>query len=173
MEIVLEPYGLKHVGLLFEAAVESQPELFPFMPWCHPDYTLEEARQFILTELEHFRDGYSFEFAIMSENGLFLGGCGINQLDFVYLRANLGYWVRSTATAQGIATTAVKRLAAWAWENTPLIRLEIVVATGNHGSSRVAEKAGAAFEGVSRSRLMLHGKAHDANVYSLLRSAGF
>src|SRR5574337_302695 len=38
----------------------------------------------------------------------------------------------------------------------------------NAASRRVAEKIPAAFEGIARSRLALHGGAHDAAVYSLI-----
>jgi RimJ/RimL family protein N-acetyltransferase len=33
----------------------------------------------------------------------------------------------------------------------------------------VAEKAGARFEGVLRARLRLHGRTHDARMYSFVR----
>jgi RimJ/RimL family protein N-acetyltransferase len=57
----------------------------------------------------------------------------------------------------------------WAFESTELVRLEIVVATGNTASHRVAEKVGAIREGVLRRRLLLHGHPHDATMFSLIR----
>ena len=72
-----------------------------------------------------------------------------------------------------LATQAVKSLAAWAFANTDLIRLEIVVALGNAASLRVAEKAGARREGTLRKRLFFHGVAHDAAMFSLVRGDTF
>ncbi len=83
--------------------------------------------------------------------------------------APLRYWVRSSATRAGVATAAVHALRDWAFLTTDLIRLEIVVAIGNLASLRVAEKSGATREGIQRSRLLLHGRAHDAVMYSLTR----
>ena len=50
-----------------------------------------------------------------------------------------------------------------------LIRLEIVVAVGNLASHRVAEKVGAVSEGTLRRRILLHGAARDATMFSLTR----
>jgi ribosomal-protein-serine acetyltransferase len=84
--------------------------------------------------------------------------------------ANLGYWVRSSETGCGIATWAAQRLAAWAFANTDVTRLEIVAAVGNTASQAVATKAGALREGVLRARLLIHGRLHDAVLFSLIRA---
>jgi RimJ/RimL family protein N-acetyltransferase len=47
-------------------------------------------------------------------------------------------------------------------------RLEILAATGNLPSQRVAEKTGAVKEAVLRQRLRLHGEPVDAVLYSLV-----
>jgi len=47
-------------------------------------------------------------------------------------------------------------------------RLEVVVATTNLPSLRVAAKVGAVREGVTRSRFQLRGSVHDAVVFSLV-----
>ena len=116
-----------------------------------------------------FEQGTAFEFAIVSADGGYLGGCGLNQIDKTNCRANLGYWVRSSATRLGVATTAVRAIRDWAFDRTGLIRLEIVIAVGNFASHRVAEKAGAIREGILRRRLVLHGVAHDATMFSFTR----
>jgi RimJ/RimL family protein N-acetyltransferase len=65
----------------------------------------------------------------------------------------------------------VRQLADFAFRTTDLVRLEIVCAVGNERSQRVAERAGAVREGVLRRRLVLHGEAVDAVMYSLVRPA--
>ena len=100
-----------------------------------------------------------------------LGGCGINQINPMQRLANLGYWVRTSATGRGVAPAAVREVAAYAFRETDLIRLEIVVAVGNTRSQRVAEKVGATREGVLRSRVLLPSGPSDAVMYSLVRPA--
>jgi hypothetical protein len=47
-------------------------------------------------------------------------------------------------------------------------RIEIVVATDNHKSQKVAEKVGAVREGVLRRRLMVRQNIYDAVMFSLV-----
>src|SRR5262245_4733322 len=154
--ITLRPYALDDAPQLFEAARESSGEVYLWLPWCRPEYTIEEAQEWIAKQIPLFAERTGFSFVIAGASGEFLGGCGLNQLDPIHRRANLGYWVRTSAAGRGIATAAVRQLAAWAFANTDLVRLEIVVAAGNRASIRVAEKSGAVREGIARSRLVLH-----------------
>src|SRR3990172_4536404 len=101
-------------------------------------------------------------------DGSYLGGCGLNGIG-EYKFANLGYWVRTSRTKQGVATAATLLLARFGFDELKLNRIEIVVATGNYASQRVAEKAGATREGVLRNRLILKGKpVVDAVMFSLI-----
>jgi len=167
--VAVRPYELEDAAALYEAARESIVEVHPWMAWCHANYSIEESNAWLDLQVEAFARGTAFEFAIVSDGGRYLGGCGINQLDRENRRANLGYWVRSTATRAGVATRAAQLVRDWAFENTDLIRLEIVAAVENLASCRVAQKAGAVREGTLRSRLLLHGVAHDAVVFSFVR----
>jgi RimJ/RimL family protein N-acetyltransferase len=170
MNVRIRPYTVDDASAILEAAQESLAELEPWMPWCHPGYSLEESRSWLELQVPAFRQGTAFEFAIVSTDGRYLGGCGLNQFDKANNRANLGYWVRSTATRQGVATAAVRLIRDWGFRSTDLVRLEVVVAIGNVASLRVAEKSGAIREGALRSRLLLHGTFHDAMMFSFTRA---
>ena len=167
--VSIRPYRHSDSRAMFDAARESVRDVFPFMPWCRPDLTEEEPREWLETQIDAFKAGTAYEFAIVAADGRCLGGCGVNQIDELNRRANLAYWVRSSATRQGVATTAIRALASWAFANTDLVRLEIVVAADNAASVRTAEKAGAHREGVLRKRLLLHDVFHDALMFSLTR----
>jgi RimJ/RimL family protein N-acetyltransferase len=170
-DIRIRPYTLADARDVFAAARESFTELNPWMPWCHPDYCLEESIAWLEVQVAAFQQGTAYEFAMISPDGRFLGGCGLNQIDQLNKRANLGYWVRSTATRRGAATSAVNLLRTWGFQHTDLRRFEVLVAAGNIASQRVAEKAGAVREGTLRCRLLLHGVHHDAAVYSFVAAA--
>jgi ribosomal-protein-serine acetyltransferase len=165
----LRPYCLDDGRDLVEAVRESVSELQPWMPWCHSGYSITEARSWLAEQVAAFTSGTAYEFVIQASDGRYLGGCGLNQIDRVNRRANLGYWVRTSATRAGIATAAVEALRDWAFQNTDLIRLEIVVAVGNEASHRVAEKAGAIREGILYRRLLIRDLAHDSTMFSLTR----
>lgn len=165
----IRPYTPGDASALYEAARESLTELEPWMPWAHSHYSLDETRIWLKNQVAAFQDHKAFEFAIISDEGRYLGGCGLNQLDRENQRANLGYWVRSSAANRGVATAAVLLVRDWGFLNTGLVRLEIVIAASNIPSQRVAEKAGAVREGMLRSRLLLHGAVHDAVIFSFVR----
>ena len=145
-------------------------ELQPWMPWCHPGYSIDDSRSWLETQVPAFEQGTAFEFAIVSADQQYLGGCGLNQIDTINQRANLGYWVRTSAARRGVATGAVRALRDWAFQHTGLIRLEVVVAVGNAQSQRVAVKAGADLEGVLKNRVLLFGVVHDATMFSFTRT---
>lgn len=167
--ITLRPYHPDFAPALFEAARESIATVGPWMPWLTDDYKLEHAQAWTQRQVELFANGVEYDFMMLDENDRYLGACGLNQLDIANPRANLGYWVRTSAQGRGVATEATRLLAAWAFANTPLVRLEVVVSVENAASLRVAEKAGAVREGVLRSRILLHGRMHDAVMFSLVR----
>lgn len=169
--ISLRPYRIGDAPDVYAAAMASMAEIQPFLPWCHPGQTVDAVRAWIEKQIQAFEALQAFEFAILGDDGEFLGGCGLNEVDQANRRANLGYWVRTSATRRGVATAAIRELARWAFESTDLIRLEVVVSTRNVASLRTAEKAGAVREGVLRSRLLLHGIAHDAVLFAFVRPA--
>ena len=167
----LRPYAAADAQALYEAARESVAEVYPWLPWCHPDYTLAEAVEWARSraELAVADPDQEYNFVIVGPDGRFLGGCGVNQINRIHHYANLGYWVRTSATGRGVATEVVRQLATFAFANTDLIRLEIVCAVGNERSQRVAERAGGFREGILRHRLVVHGQPVDAVMYSLVR----
>ncbi len=155
---------------MYEAVRESLAELQPWMPWAHPGYSIDESRSWLETQVHAWAQGTAFEFAIVSADERYLGGCGLNQIDTANRRGNIGYWVRTSAVNSGVATCAVCSIRDWAYQHTDLVRLEVVVAEGNLGSQRVAEKAGAWREGILRNRLLLHGVPRHAAMFSFTRT---
>jgi ribosomal-protein-serine acetyltransferase len=159
-----------HDGPLhFAAARESIDELSTWMVWCRTDYSLQDSEAFISAQDAEWEQGGQYSFVVFDvKDGAFLGSVGLSQINRAHKFANLGYWVRRSRTRQGVASTAVRLIAQFGLRQLGFNRLEIVIAAGNKPSQRVAEKAGAKREGVLRDRLILHAKAHDAIMYSLV-----
>ncbi len=168
-QVVLRPYCLDDVESLYKAVRESVAEVSLWMPWCHADYAIEESRTWVESRAEAWEKGTEYEFVITdSHTGLVLGGCGLNNIDRANGNANLGYWVRTGRTRQGVATTATRLLAGFGFNELGLNRIEILAATGNRASRRVAEKAGATREGTLRNRLAIREEVHDAVIFSFV-----
>ena len=165
--LVLRRYSEAMTDDLFEAGRESIEQMYPWMPWCHADLGRGECASWIAGLAGQWRDGTGYEFAIFDDER-YLGGCGINQIRERDGVANLGYWVRSSAAGKGVASSAVQALAAFGFRDLGLARIEIFMSVENQRSRRVAEKCGARFEGVMRSRILLYERRHDTRLYSLL-----
>ena len=169
--LLLRPFRLQDADELFVAARESIAEVGHWLPWCHENYTREESSTWIEARAQAWRDGVEYSFAVIdSVGGRFVGGCGLNQFDYDRQRANLGYWVRTSATCTGHGTAAARLLARWGAEVLHLERMEIIAAVGNIASQRVAVKLGAMREGIARSRIRIRGVQYNAVVFSLVRS---
>lgn len=149
-----------------DAVRRSLPELAPWMPWAFAGYDDQMAAQWIRGEL-----GDLHRFLIVDDAGDVVGTCGLNDVDEPNRAANLGYWVDSGQAGQGHATEATRLLARFGLDpddGPGYHRLELKMSTRNHASRRVAEKAGATFEGTLRQALLLHDRFHDAHVWSFV-----
>jgi ribosomal-protein-serine acetyltransferase len=167
--VILRPLRLSDSESSLEAIRESLPELIPWMPWAHPDYSYKEARDWIKRSVENWKNGFAREFAIIdARDGTYLGGCGLNRIDYENRMANLGYWVRTSRTGEGIAPTAAGLLAEFGFRELSFSRIEILVNISNARSLRVAEKVGALREGILRNRIVVRGTAHDGVMFSLV-----
>jgi RimJ/RimL family protein N-acetyltransferase len=167
--ITIRPVGADDVDAVFEAVRESINELAPWMQWCHADYARDETVAFIATVPDNWSTDQAYTFAILdARTKAFLGSVGLNVIIRQYQMANLGYWVRSSATKRGVASAATRLIARFGFRELSFQRLEIVAAIGNGASQRAAEKAGATREGVLRKRLLINGQPHDAVLYSFV-----
>ncbi len=167
--LLLRPFRQDDAEAIRDAVLESIDELLPWLPWCHRQYTIADTRAFLDDRASAFENNGEYAFAIIERaTDRLIGACGVNQIDTLNARANLGYWVRTGAMRCGYATEATRWLARWAFEALDLVRIEIVASAGNVASQRVAAKAGACREGIARWRLIVRGELHDAVVFSLL-----
>jgi RimJ/RimL family protein N-acetyltransferase len=167
--IYIRPFQVADSGPLFAAARESLDELCAWMAWCKPDYSLEDSASFIVRSLLDWQNRQSFCFAILDPaDDTLLGSVGLTRIDWKHHVGNVGVWVRSSRVGRGIATSAVRILATFAFKELGLSRLEILIARNNEPSLRMARKVNATAEGILRQKLLLGGKRHDAVLCSLI-----
>ncbi len=167
--VLLRPYQTIDIEPLYEAARSSINEVYTWLPWCHPDYSIEESGIWVASQIEAWKNNIEYSFCILdSTTGEFLGGCGLNQINRLHHIVNLGYWIKTDKVNKGIASKAASLAAQFAINELKFSRIEIITATENFSSQKVAEKIGAKKEGILRNRLFLHGKSIDAFCYSII-----
>ena len=80
----IRPYRADDAQALYEAARESVRDMFPWLAWCHPGYSMAEAVEWASLQAARAADSPEFVFAVVGPNDEFLGGCGVNQVNSVH-----------------------------------------------------------------------------------------
>lgn len=168
--IHLRRYRPDDVDAVYEAVKESQAELSPWAMWCHAGYSRHDAAVWVEARPGAWERNEEWSFLIVDPKDRILGSCGIHRLDLKNRVGELGYWVRTSATRQGVAAEATRQLCRWAFEEAGLERIEILASVENLPSQRVAEKAGGIREGVLRQRISLRDNRHDCYLFSILKN---
>ena len=162
-------YRREDAGVLYAAARESVDDVYPWMSWCHPRFSLDDATGFVASRKKAWEEAIEYSFAIVdARRGGYVGGVGLNRIDREHGLANMAYWVRSSWKGRGAATAGARLAASYGFESLGLRRIEVVASVEQKASHRIAERLGARREGVLRARFVLHGCSHDAVLYSLL-----
>ncbi len=150
------------------AAACTDPEIARWVPVPTP-YTIDDAREFLEIVDAGWANGASATFAIEDRASAQLAGMIGLDRGVVSGRASVGYWLAPGARGRGLATRAVRLVAAWAFEDPLLERLELTTLVGNHASGHVALRAGFEREGILRRYLPFRERMVDAVMYAMLR----
>ena len=98
-----------------------------------------------------------------------LGSISLMRFDWRHARGEVGYWLAAAARGQGHATRSVRLICGWGFDALGLERIELLAATGNPASQRVAERAGFTREAVLRSYMEGTYERQDMVAFGLLR----
>lgn len=170
-ELIIRPFVATDANEFVVAALESVETVGKWLPWCTRDYQLADAERWFDICNESRKNGSAFDVGIFTLDEVLLGGIAINQINQQHRIGNIGYWVRQSYQRKGVATRAVRQIAQYGFNTVGLVRLEIVVASNNLVSRKVAEKSGGLFETLARNRLVINGQPVTAAVYSLITDA--
>ena len=168
-QLVLRPWQDRDAAALFDAARESIARVGRWLPWCHADYSRNDAAEWIAYCQAGWLSGEHFAFPVSdATTGELLGGVGLNQRNRMHRSANMGYWVRQSRQGHGVAAAASRLVARFGFQWLNLVRIEIVILPDNWPSLRTAEKIGARFEGIASQRLCMREQPEDAAIYGLV-----
>jgi RimJ/RimL family protein N-acetyltransferase len=97
------------------------------------------------------RDGSREAFAVLGDDGAFVGIALAPDIDRVAGELELGYVVTPAARGRGVATELLRQLTRWAFDEVGAERIRLIIDVENAASERVAERCGYVREGVLRS----------------------
>ncbi|HJQ50872.1 MAG TPA: GNAT family N-acetyltransferase [Gaiellaceae bacterium] len=161
----LEPFGERHL-VAVEAMLDDPDNLrFTRVPEPVPPGF---AQAWLEIYEEERLAGTREAFAIVDDGGEVLGLALAPKIDRETRTAELGYVVAPEARGRGVATEALRRLTAWAFDELEMFRLELLISVDNTASKKVAERCGYAREGVLRSAYFKQGRREDTEIWSRL-----
>ncbi|MHB8659223.1 MAG: GNAT family N-acetyltransferase [Solirubrobacteraceae bacterium] len=133
-------------------------------------YRETDAKAYMLQRHEAIHAGTMAPFAIVAaaDPEHLLGSISLLHFAWRHYRAEVGYWLAREGRGQGHVTRAVELICAWGFETLELERIELLAATGNTASQRVAERAGFQREGLLRSHTVAGERRLDMVAYARL-----
>jgi RimJ/RimL family protein N-acetyltransferase len=170
--LVVRCYEPRDAPLLKEAIDSSLEHLQPWMPWALDEpQTLEQKLELIELFRAAFETGENFTYGIFrADEAELLGGTGLHP------RVGpggleIGYWVRASATRQGIVTESTAALTRTGFEVCGADRIEIRIEPRNEASFGVPRKLGFLEEATLRRRLPGRegGPLRDVTIFTMFR----
>jgi RimJ/RimL family protein N-acetyltransferase len=133
-------------------------------------YGSADARAYLLQRHDSLHAGVAAPFAIVltSERDHLLGSISLMRFSWQHSRAEVGYWLGKDARGRGHATRAVRLITGWGFRSLGLQRIDLMAATENPASQRVAERCGFTREAVLRSYLQGKDGRQDMVAFGLL-----
>ena len=133
-------------------------------------YGPSDARAYLLQRHDALHAGMAAPFALVAaaDRDQLLGSISLLRFSWRHARAEVGYWLALHARGQGHATRAVGLITDWGFRHLGLERIDLLAASENPASQRVAERCGFTREAVLRSYLRGRDGRQDMVMFGLL-----
>lgn len=150
--LIIRPPQLNDALAVHAAILESFEELHQFMPWAQEKQSIEATEDFIRTAvanwiLQRNEEPYLPLFIFDSTTQDFVGATGYHHFDWTIPCLEVGYWIRSSRSGNGLMTEAVNALTQYAFKELQVKRIAITCDTHNIKSKNIPERLGYSLEG--------------------------
>ena len=168
--LMLRPFRRRDATAIHEAVMASIDDLQLWLPWASRDYSRSVSQHFIRDSIAAWGEGRAFDFTIRKrdETDRHVGNVSIWHTSKQNAVAEIGYWIRSDETRQGVCTEAVAHLLGVGFEELGLHRITLRIAVDNRPSERIAKKLGFLQEGTLREDVKIGTRWVDHTVWGLL-----
>jgi RimJ/RimL family protein N-acetyltransferase len=149
--LVLIPPALGEEDALADALNTSLDDLRPWLGFAQAPSTADELRGVIGAAREGIAAGRMLQWRLWNATrDQILGSIDVHQIDWSVPKAEIGYWLRTSAVGQGLAAEAVQRVVRYLMEEHRFARVEARCDIRNLRAQRVVERLGFTREGVAR-----------------------
>lgn len=170
--VVVRRYRPDDGADFFAGLAPQRAELLQWMTWPQKHQRLEDSESYVARMHAEFALRSNMPMGIWSKSGEFLGGSGFHAPDWNTPKAEIGYFLLSSARRQGLASEVVRLLIQYAFEHMQVNRVFGTCDAGNAASANVMRRAGLSEEGLMRSETRDHrGRLRDTLMFGLAQSA--
>lgn len=153
---------------IFRIIDSDRQHIGEFLDFVELTKDVKDEENYLKMKLTSEANGTDKLFLIFYQKEL-AGTIDLHFIDHKNKKAEIGYWIRSTFSKKGIASTSVRKVCDIAFDDLNLNKLTIVADTENIASNAVAKKCGFTFVATDKDDLLLREEWRDSNRYALLK----
>ena len=158
----------RHAHVQFNLVDREREQLRLWLPWVDATRSEDDILAFTRRTLEQFASNAGFAAAVW-EHGKLAGVIGTHNINWLYRKAEIGYWLAREFQGRGLMTDACRAVVKHLLVEMDLNRVEIHCACRNEKSRAIPRRLGFTLEGTLREAQLLNGEFLDLEVYGMLR----
>ena len=163
--IVLIKRSHNHDEQMWQAIDESRDSIREFLFWADGQKSIDDVVKATDMFAEEWNSDKEWAYNIFTTEDSKLIGCvGPHNIEFLNQSAELGYWLRSSATGKGYMTEAVLAMEKELFK-AGMHRVTICCDVYNEKSANVAKRAGYVLESIAKEATYHHSGLHDKATY--------
>lgn len=161
---------LKMAETIYSVVNKCRKTFLPWLGWVKYTNSPNDSLEFLQTVDKDWIDNKQFVYAIYF-NSVFIGLISVLNVAWQHKRAEIGYWLDSDYTGQGLMSEAVELIEKELFAND-FNRIVIHTDVLNVKSARIPQKLGYVHEGILRQDIYSepYNRFRDLNVFSKLKS---
>ena len=147
----------------------SDPEIIKYYGVSYKTLEDTKAQMQFFVDLE--KEGTGIWWAVCSlDNKTFYGAGGLNSLNKVHKKAEIGFWLLTEFWGQGIMTEVMPIICNYGFDNLELHRIEGLVETDNLTCKKAMKKLDFKLEGTMKDCEVKNGKFISLDIYAKFKN---
>ena len=147
----------------------SDPEITKYYGVSYKTLEDTKAQMQFFVDLE--KEGTGIWWAVCSlDNKTFYGAGGLNSLNKVHKKAEIGFWLLKEFWGQGIMTEVMPIICNYGFDNLELHRIEGIVETNNLTCKKAMKKLDFKLEGTMKDCEVKNGKFISLDIYAKFKN---
>ena len=148
----------------------SDPEIIKYYGVSYKTLEDTKAQMQFFVDLE--KEGTGIWWAVCSlDNKTFYGAGGLNSLNKVHKKAEIGFWLLTEFWGQGIMTEVMPIICNYGFDNLELHRIEGLVETDNLNCKQAMKKLDFNLEGTMKDCEVKNGKFISLEIYAKFKNS--